>query len=652
MTQIASLAKETYGVPSLSPPLPEEKSKSAALDFFAPDSPRLKALAFALGVAALWLAFHAYHGVVNDGRYYAVQALNALHPERYVSDLYFRYGSQDAFTTFSLLYRPLIAALGLDAAHRLTTFVGEILWLCSLVYFVRTLFPDRREALFAIAAAIAARSEYGGFFGYGEPVATPRLFAEPLVVIALTFSITGRWAFACVAIGVAAALHPIVALTGAAALGLWGVQRDRRLLLLAAAGAALALALGALSVQPFARLFQAFDPEWFEIVRQRCAFGLMTRWWWSHIISGVATLSVAALCLKWRHDEALRSLALACAVASLLGLALTFLGGDIGHDILVVNSQPWRCLWLSRLMANIILGVLALRAPREGESRWLLGAALALSVLARLHLCLPLIADLAMLGAAGFYWLETRSERPVHPWIRRACLILFAVAALSSPLYASIYAGLPSLPGDIALFILGVAIFGLLLAQERELLRGVTAAMASGLALTAALALNDQSSDWQSFLDRPGAPSDLVQFVGDKPNLYWDDSPELLWFKLGRPSYYSCLQGTGAMFYRETAIDYARRSRALARLNTHDFAGGGDWICYEKADRTAASPKSIDDIRAACRDLPDLDGVVLTVAMPGAPVQSWTSPAERIYVNYPDPDRIKTYYKYDCHDLR
>jgi hypothetical protein len=63
-------------------------------------------------LAALWVAARPYFGIVHDARLYMVQALHALQPERFAGDLYFAFGSQDAFTAFSALDAPLIGAMG------------------------------------------------------------------------------------------------------------------------------------------------------------------------------------------------------------------------------------------------------------------------------------------------------------------------------------------------------------------------------------------------------------------------------------------------------------------------------------------------------------------------------------------------------------
>jgi hypothetical protein len=617
----------------------------------APKQTRLRAIAVALSLAALWLALHPYRGVVHDGRLYAMQALNALQPERFASDLYFRYGSQDSFTVFSLLYKPLIAALGVSSAHHAVTLAGEAALALGLLAFVRTLFKDRREALFAFVGAIAVQSAYGGhgIFRYDEAFATPRPFAEALVLAAFTAAFTGRAITAGLALASAAALHPIMALTGVAALGLWAAMKDRRLLILAGAAAAFGVLLGALSVQPFARLFEAFDPEWFEIVRQRCGFGLLTRWKIGDFLAVAVGLQLAAVCLH-RKEPMLRSLALVFSISSLSAMALTFLGGDLGHDVLIVNMQPWRALWLSRLLGNIVLGVLVLRAPPDSLSRLPLFTAAALSAASRLGLCLPALADFVTFAALTLYFVENRRETPIGPRIRKTVLALFGVAASSPALFASILSVKPDFAVDGVSILIAAASFGLVIALDQGRLSGVGATVAAGLALGAATLSNDRRTDWQLFLEQPGAPSDLAAFAGESSNLYWDDAPEILWFKLGRPSYYSCLQGTGAMFYRGTAIDYARRSRALANLGAHRVQPDQTDLCYQKD--ALDTPPTVEDIRRACRALSDLDGVVLGSAAAGASARVWTSPVAQVYVKYPEIEKVETYYEYMCADLR
>ncbi|WP_157926062.1 hypothetical protein [Methylosinus trichosporium] len=619
----------------------------------APERACRRAFTAVFSVAALWFVLHPYHGVVHDGRLYALQALNALQADQFASDLYFRYGSQDSFTVFSSLYRPLVAAFGVSSAHYITTLAGEAAFVFGLAFFVRTLLPDRREALFAFVGAIAEQSSYGssGIFHYDEIFATPRPFAEALVLAAFGVAFTGKPVLGWLALAAAAALHPLMALTGIASLGLLAAQKDRRLLMLGAATAALGVLLGASSVQPFARLFETFDPEWFDIVRRRCGFGFLTRWTIDDFLTVAAALGPAVICLRWR-DRALRSLALVFSVVSLCGMALTFISGDVGRDVLVVNIQPWRALWLSRLLGNIIVVVIVLRAPPDSLYRWPLLVAAILSAFARLGFFMPALADFLLIVALAFCFFESRSAKPVTASIRKAVLALSGVAAVSPVLFGWILSIKPGFSTDCALVLVGAVSCGLLIALDRGRVFVPGASVAATLALAAALLLNDRRTEWRRFIEAPGAADDLRGFVGDSANLYWDDSPEIMWFKLGRPSYYSCLQGTGVMFYRGTAIDYARRGSALAKLDAPNYHHAPDHACYHQPEQPTDGPLSLDDLRRVCRALPDLDGIVLGVALPDASPRIWNSPAPRYYVGYDKIETVTTFYKYMCRDLR
>ena len=106
---------------------------------------------------------------------------------------------------------------------------------------------------------------------------------------------------------------------------------------------------------------------------------------------------------------------------------------------------------------------------------------------------------------------------------------------------------------------------------------------------------------------------------------------ELFWFKLKRPSYYSCLQGTGAMFYKGTAMEYERGSRGLSILNTHDFAEKGEDICFTWPLPGQIGTTSSGQLKRACQALPELDAIVLPYPIGGVPAQNWEAPVERKY---------------------
>jgi len=84
-------------------PATPARRKAAEIDV----SSVLRLLPLICAIAVLWLSTRHYFGVVQDARFYAVEALRDLNPGRYANDLYFQFGSQGSFSLFSKLYRPL-----------------------------------------------------------------------------------------------------------------------------------------------------------------------------------------------------------------------------------------------------------------------------------------------------------------------------------------------------------------------------------------------------------------------------------------------------------------------------------------------------------------------------------------------------------------
>jgi len=99
-------------------------------------------------------------------------------------------------------------------------------------------------------------------------------------------------------------------------------------------------------------------------------------------------------------------------------------------------------------------------------------------------------------------------------------------------------------------------------------------AVTASLLLLTAAALADQRTSWNRYVYGPAANDGLATFLAGAGHTYWegDGGLELLWFRRGAPSYYSCVQGSESLFFRGMALDYARRGAALSRLDTANFA--------------------------------------------------------------------------------
>ncbi|WP_374572695.1 hypothetical protein [Phenylobacterium sp.] len=619
----------------------------------------LPTLLSALLMAALWLATHGYKGVFHDARLYTLQALHGLDPGRWAEDLFFKFGSQDSFTLFSAAFEPLVRSLGPALANIIGWLAGGALWMAGLFVLASAALDDRRLRLAAMIGVVAIEAHYGGFnvFRYGEPFLTPRLYAEALSMAALGFALRGRLVLAVLAIAAAGLLHPLMALVGAGALFFYSALADRRVWLLAALGAVVGAGLVLAGVEPFARVSRVYDPSWFQIVYDRCRFAFISRWSLFDHLRVVTTFAVL-LAAQWRAEGKLRRLIRAVIMLTVAGLAVSFVGSDLARDVLIVNLQVWRVLWLATLFANGALAVLAFGLPKGMVSRELFLIAAVAGALA-----VPLwIPSFAVWGVALTACLalaaEARWGETMAPTARTALRLACRAVAIGLLAFSAIFVVLQTrseqFPGRLADLVATLAVIGVAWAASRLAARRLAFGLAA-LLCVAVFARLDHRTDWQRFLEAPGAPADLARFVGPARNIYWEGGPEVLWLKLRRPSYYSCLQGAGAMFYRQTATTFHARLEALKGLGSREVAGGFDRFCAFKGMPPKPSPPTREALAATCRRLPDLDELVLVRAAPGLAARSWAAPTSEELPGrnelYPS-ERVSRFYAYDCKDFR
>jgi hypothetical protein len=534
-------------------------------------------IALLCAVALLWLATRPYFGTVFDGRFYMVEALNALHPGRFAEDLYFKFGSQGKFSAFTQLYLPLLRAFGVGPTAMILTILGQLFWLFALLRLARSLMGGRIMWLSA-AMVIGILNIYAGGFGYGEPYVTPRLFAEAFVMLALALLPSSRpWAF--VLLGLSAAIHPLMTLPGVAvafvylALGRplwWAVM---------AAGAGLAAALGLAGVEPISNLFRTIDPAWFAIINIRSDYCLLKNWpteFFVHVLSTIAW-AVAALAMAGREH---RRFLIAVLLVGVGGLACTFLGGDLAHNVMVVEVQPWRSMWLlqlaSRIYTPVVLMALVARTRFDGF-RW--GVLLTLG--------LVLVSSVVQLvrnpNSAGFT------------------------------------------PISLALVVAGLAVIAANLLLEQKHGRIVLAFALAGLALIPVALLRwDARTPWIRYLESPEpVPKDLAALLPEKASVYWEGGLEMLWLRLQRPSYFSCDQGTGALFYRATAMAYKHRADSFWPLRVGDFTQLDTCATFDPRPKPERNRLGVAKL---CLREPGLDYLVLTKPLDGMPAKVWNSP--------------------------
>lgn len=607
-------------------------------------------------LVSLWVATHTYLGINHDARLYTIQALNSLEPGRFNADLFFKFGSQDKFTLFTAAYKPLVAVAGPWAANILATAAGEGLWLIASMFLMRTLFARRTEFLFASAAIIALQSGYGGdgIFHYAEPFATPRLYAEALAIFALGMALRSRPALSALFLVASAVVHPLMALGGAGVVVVIAALHDRRVWISIGLAAAAGVVLAAAGVDPFSRALLRFDDSWFRIVLHRCDYASLSRWKIWDLCQVVAVFSVFAVAYHLGYARE-RRLLTSLAIVTLAGLLATLVGCDVLHNVLMVDVQPWRALWLATALANAFLAVVALRSPREGTSRNLLIVAAAASAASVFFPMLVMVTPaLTVIGCAAL-WIELRKQAPLsgaQRLIASGCTAVGVGVALVSLHWSSSHQShfvMYLLRAGIALSVVAL----LALTVRRRTHGGMV--MVGLLILPAAIASATQIQPWQTYVFSPPRNDGLRAFAAGAGTIYWEGEPglKLLWFRLGTPGYFSCLQSAGVMFYRGTAEEYARRGNVLRLLNTRDFNDQPGGFCMEKSVPRAYGPGSRERLATVCRLLPDLDTVVLNQPVPGAAARVWRAPAyEETEMLDWAAMKVSTFYRYSCADLR
>lgn len=641
---------------------------AAEQDEGSPPSARRQPHAHALlvgAVAVLWLATRPYYGIVHDSRLYTLLALAAADPGRFASDLFLAFGSQDRFTVFSYVYEPVLVWLGPSHAAIVLTLTAHLIWLCGAYWLAWALLRDSRRALLAVAGLVALPSFYGALltFSFGEPFLTPRLFAEALTMAALGLMLQGRTGFAVLAAMLACAFHPVMALPGAAVIFIHLAWGRRAWWAAAACAGAATCGLAALGVEPFSRIGIRFDPAWFAVILRMNSYAFPSQW--SIVDYSILASQAALAALAWRTVEPAnrRVIAVVAAVAS-AGLGLTLIGGDLGRNQLLTNLQPWRATWLlgmiSHLLAVPILAALSGR-KRDAHPLTKLFAFSGIAALLFVPLFPVLYVWAVILLTFGTVLARRQANAQETPLLVPLLSVVIALGIGSTlmhfrPAPARL---LPALPErfwaetwNFALLLSGVCLAALTLASAASSPQRASRWLQGALtacALLAAVAGWDQRSDWQKFVEGGGPPSaDLASFLPEHGTVYWNDGVDMLWMRLRRPSYYTCTQGAGVMFFRDTAIAHQHRGESLR------FDQPQSDRCPHLDDVGASAMEA--ELRRACIREPQLDYIVTPQQAIGVPAREWTSPISFQHVQDVEGSLkvqgINHFYRYSCSALR
>jgi hypothetical protein len=164
----------------------------------------------------------------------------------------------------------------------------------------------------------------------------------------------------------------------------------------------------------------------------------------------------------------------------------------------------------------------------------------------------------------------------------------------------------------------------------------------------------DARTPWTRFLESPAPPpAELASLLPQKASVYWEDGIEMLWLRLKRPSYFSCDQGTGALFHRETALTYKHRADSFWPLRTGDFTQSP--LC-PSFDKTRAADRTQSGLQSVCTREPGLDYLVLSAPLEGVRPKIWKPPVPYWGVHFGadgyTASIVERFYIYSCAQAR
>ena len=569
---------------------------------------------------ALWWLAAPYAGIRHDAIFYAGDALRRLHPQALAGDIFFHQGSQGDFSVFGRFYAALIQRVGLDVAAFVVALAGRLAWLAAVLWLVRTLAPSR-DWLLLLAAALCLPAAYGPLdvLARAEPFATPRIFAEAASLAAVVLALRARWALAAAAWAVGMVVHPLMAVFAGALLV---CLLPARLRWTSLAAVALLLAWAwARQWPPLPRLLHGFDADWWAVVDGRNAMILWPYWTVAQISHAVLALLMLADVVRRRpEDTAQTRLALGLLATALVCLG-TWWWASQQRNVLLLQIQPWRVLWLLELLAPMLWLAVVWRAGWPARPT----KALVPTVLLLLAWLMPYwpaagVGAVALaLQAAPAGW-PTRHRGYWLALLTGGLAAILLLDALSPLLLGALDpAADVRWPARIGAWLATPMVTLLLLATAWLAWRGRPLCRpAQALALVAGLSSLVVWSSWMLVPPPDQADRRLAaqaRAVIPPGATVWSElGLANTWFELQRQHYASSAQGAGAQFDRDLALTLRAR---LDRLRSLELTSES-WQ-LSPAKRVARRSPDIARIRLACEDQA-LDWLVFRGSTPAAHV--------------------------------
>jgi hypothetical protein len=319
-------------------------------------------------------------------------------------------------------------------------------------------------------------------------------------------------------------------------------------------------------------------------------------------------------------------------------MAISLIGGDWLHNVLVVDIQAWRSTWLLATVAHLFVGPLLFKIPNRGTrsltaAPFLFALAITLLALSQFDRAIAFGADaMVFIAVAVCSWEKLRNQalpREVQIVVLALTGLAIYVVVIGLRIALAATAADPIHGWDmlfrIALCTGALGAIAALLDDEgadSRPIRARFAFLAAIIAASLAAFIWDQRTPWVKFIDTAqSAPRSLSVLLPGTGPIYWDGDVTVAWFLLKRPSYFSCDQGTGVLFSRGAAIAYQHRFSAFQKLQSLDF--GLDSNCPSVA---AGTTPALSDLVELCSEQQGLEAVILTRPIVGASARIWTSP--------------------------
>jgi hypothetical protein len=596
----------------------------------------------ALGVCALslalWLLRTPYMGLQHDALFYAMDAQERAWPGLLARDLYFQHGTQGSHSLFIPLYAWVMKLLGAPLAALVYTLTLLMAWLIGIWRLLRQLGGSRSAACWGLSAIALVDSHYEPLhmLRWAEPFTTARLAAEAMTLWSLSAVIGGQRVQAVLYALLALMLHPLIG---------WPVMATVMLTLLVpptAHGGPDMRRIGVLSLlivvvialaglagwSPADRVWQHFDPDWWQVVMARNPMTVLQAWpvaTGADKLAMLGWLALAAGTLENHQDAVARQMRQATwALLWCAGLALViWMVACQVQMVLPVQLQLWRVLWLVSLLSAALWGLWVARVDLRRTEHRVTAVLLLCALLADAGWQWPLVA-LTALHRHSSSAISPRVSHTLRAWLAALACLCWALPALwptpgpwlqwSTEVWAPLVSAslsLADVPARRLLLCmtLGLAIWMTARSEWRNTAHSLTAVALVLTVLSGGVWLNDAR---RQVTPPPAWIDTLRQQIPEGHSVLWIRPTQEIWLQLQRPAWISGSQAAPALFFRDLAVEWQRRV-SLARwidldLNIRPMNG--------TAPVSGRQPLDITRALSLCRE-PTLDVVLIDGAPTG-----------------------------------